>query len=154
MFGDAWSLLIVRDLMFRGLRTFNEFCASGEGIASNTLADRLVKLEAAGIVEWTADAADGRRVHYRLTRKGIDLAPALVEIVLWSTRYEKTDAPAAVVRAMREEREAFLASVRSNWESGVPVGASVGAPPGATGSRQPRATGTRRRAATRRKARR
>src|SRR5687767_15966738 len=77
IFGDAWSLLIVRDLMFKGLRTFSEFASSDERIATNILADRLARLESAGIVTKAADPADARRLHYRLTDKGLDLAPAL-----------------------------------------------------------------------------
>jgi DNA-binding HxlR family transcriptional regulator len=115
IFGDSWSLLIVRDLMFKGLRTFNEFAASDEGIATNILADRLAKLEAAGILVKRRDAADARRIHYRLTEKGIDLAPALVEIVLWTARHEDTDAPPSTIRAMRSHREQFLADVRARW---------------------------------------
>jgi DNA-binding HxlR family transcriptional regulator len=115
MFGDSWSLLIVRDLMFKGLRTFNEFVASDEGIATNILADRLAKLETAGILAKRPDPADARRTHYRLTEKGIDLAPALVEIVLWTTRYESTDAPPSMVRAMRSNRERFLTEIRQQW---------------------------------------
>src|SRR5215471_810502 len=88
IFGDSWSLLIVRDLMFKNLHTFNELLAAGEGIASNILTDRLAKLEAAGIVTKSADEADARRFRYRLTEKGIDLAPTLIEMVLWSARYE------------------------------------------------------------------
>ncbi|MGH9613914.1 MAG: winged helix-turn-helix transcriptional regulator, partial [Bryobacteraceae bacterium] len=72
MFGDRWSLLIVRDLMVRGFRTFKEFQGSDEGIATNILADRLRKLSAAGIVSAEAEKTDGRRVNYRLTEKGID----------------------------------------------------------------------------------
>jgi DNA-binding HxlR family transcriptional regulator len=117
IFGDSWSLLIVRDLMFKGLHTFNEFLAAGEGIASNILTDRLAKLEAAGIVTKSAHEADARRFRYRLTEKGIDLAPALAEIVLWSARYEKTDAPANTLRTMRTHREEFLAGVREQWRA-------------------------------------
>jgi DNA-binding HxlR family transcriptional regulator len=112
IFGDSWSLLIVRDLMFKGLRTFNEFAGSGEGIASNVLSERLLRLEAAGILSKEPDPTDGRRSRYRLTEKGADLAPALVEIVLWSARHEKTDAPAGTVRTMRSHREQFLGDVR------------------------------------------
>jgi DNA-binding HxlR family transcriptional regulator len=115
IFGDSWSLLIIRDLMFKGLRTFNEFSAAGEGIATNILTDRLTKLEAAGILAGQPDPADARRIHYRLTEKGIDLAPALVEIILWSARYEDTDAPPRIVRAMRSRRKQFLADVRKRW---------------------------------------
>lgn len=115
IFGDSWSLLIVRDLMFKGLRTFNEFSAAGEGIATNILTDRLAKLEAAGILAGQPDPADARRIHYRLTERGIDLAPALIEIVLWSARYEDTDAPPSTIRAMRSRRKQFLADVRKRW---------------------------------------
>lgn len=118
MLGDAWSLLIVRDLMFKDKQTYNEFLQGGESIASNILADRLRKLEAAGIVERRRDAADARRFIYRLTSKGIDLAPALVELVIWSARHEQTDAPPAVVRAMRSDRDAFIAGVRERWRAG------------------------------------
>jgi DNA-binding HxlR family transcriptional regulator len=113
--GDTWSLLIVRDLMFRGRRTFNEFLNAGEGIASNVLADRLSRLEKAGIVSKRRDVEDARRFLYRLTPKGIDLAPAMVELVQWTARYEKTDAPPRVVRALRRNREGFLAQIRATW---------------------------------------
>jgi DNA-binding HxlR family transcriptional regulator len=115
IFGDSWSLLIVRDLMFKGFRTFNEFLAAGEGIASNILADRLAKLETADILTKTADPNDARRFKYRLTEKGIDLAPTLVEIVLWSARYEDTEAPANTLRAMRNHRDEVLKDVRQRW---------------------------------------
>lgn len=115
IFGDSWSLLIVRDLMFKGLRTFSEFAAAGEGIATNILTDRLTRLEAVGILARQPDPTDARRIRYRLTAKGIDLAPALVEIVLWSARHEDTDAPPSIVRAMRLHRKRFLADVRKRW---------------------------------------
>lgn len=115
LLGDAWSLLIVRDLMFKGRHSFNEFLDGGEGIATNILADRLRRLEAAGIVEKQVDPSDRRRIRYGLTRKGIDLAPVLVELVVWSANHEATDAPADVVREMQAHRRAFLARVRRQW---------------------------------------
>lgn len=117
LLGDAWSLLIVRDLMFKNRRSYNEFLTGGEGIASNILADRLRRLEDGGIIEKRRDAADARRFVYRLTRKGIDLAPMLTELVVWSARHETTDAPPAVVRAMRTDRDAFIADVRKAWRT-------------------------------------
>jgi len=113
--GDAWSLLIVRDLMFKGYRSFNEFLNAGEGIASNILAERLARLESAGILTKSRDPGDARRYLYRLTEKGIDLAPTLVEVVLWAARHEQTDAPESTLHAMREDRERFLAAVRDSW---------------------------------------
>lgn len=115
LLGDAWSLLIVRDLMFKERRTFNDFLTGGEGIASNILADRLRKLEDADIIEKRRDPQDARRFIYRLSSKGIDLAPVLVELVIWSARHEQTDAPAAVVRNMRADRDGFVANVRQRW---------------------------------------
>ncbi|MFO1456511.1 MAG: helix-turn-helix domain-containing protein [Steroidobacteraceae bacterium] len=115
LLGDPWSLLIVRDLMFKGLDTYSGFLQAGEGIATNVLSDRLARLERAGLVTRRRQAGDRRRVRYRLTAKGMDLAPVLVELVLWSARHERTDAPAAVVKAMRRDRERFLAGVRQAW---------------------------------------
>ena len=77
MLGDRWSLLIIRDMMLREVRTYKEFMQSYEGIATNILADRLKKLTEYGIIEATPDAADRRRVTYQLTAKGIGLAPVL-----------------------------------------------------------------------------
>jgi DNA-binding HxlR family transcriptional regulator len=117
-FGDRWSLLIIRDLMVRGFRTFKEFHESGEGIATNILADRLQKLEDGGILTREPDATDARRVHYRLTEKGIDLAPALLELLVWGARHEHTWAPCALIENMAKNREEVLAEVRRRWREG------------------------------------
>jgi DNA-binding HxlR family transcriptional regulator len=111
MLGDRWSLLIVRDILFKGFRTFKEFLTAGEGIASNILTDRLRRLEADGILARGA-GDDGRVVVYRLTEKGLDLAPALVEIILWSDRHEDTAAPPATIREMHADRDAYVAALR------------------------------------------
>lgn len=113
LLGDPWSLLIVRDLMFKGIRTFSGFQQAGEGIATNILAERLKRLEAAGIITRRPDPEDGRRAIYALTPRGIDLAPMLVEMVIWSARHEETDAPPATVRAMKRDRDAFVREVRA-----------------------------------------
>jgi len=77
--GDRWSLLIIRDMMLRGFRTYKEFLDSYEGIATNILADRLRKLIAHGIIATQPDPSDGRKLFYLLTAKGLDLAPVLTE---------------------------------------------------------------------------
>jgi len=120
IFGDRWSLLVVRDLMVRGLRTFNELAASSEGIATNVLADRLRTLEAAGIVRAEQQRGDRRRVNYRLTQKGIDLAPVLLEILIWGARHERTGAPRALIRHMERNRPQVLAEVRRRWRERDP----------------------------------
>jgi DNA-binding HxlR family transcriptional regulator len=118
VFGDRWSLLIVRDLMVRGFRTFKEFEESGEGIATNILADRLQKLEANGIITSEADETDGRRLNYGLTEKGIDLAPVLLELLIWAARHEQTGAPCAFIAEMENNREAVLSETRRRWREG------------------------------------
>jgi DNA-binding HxlR family transcriptional regulator len=115
-FGDRWSLLIIRDLMVRGYRTYKEFLQSGEGIATNILADRLHKLESAGIITAEKVELDGRKVHYRLTGKGIDLAPVVLELLIWSARHEKTNAPCALIDRFAKNREAVLAETRRRWQ--------------------------------------
>jgi DNA-binding HxlR family transcriptional regulator len=116
--GDRWSLLIIRDLMVRGFRTFKEFRLSGEGIATNVLADRLERLEAAGIIAAEIEAADARRVNYKLTERGIDLAPLLLELLLWGARNQETSAPEALIARMENDREGFLSEVRRRWREG------------------------------------
>jgi DNA-binding HxlR family transcriptional regulator len=114
--GDRWSLLIVRDMMVRGFRTFKEFEKSGEGVATNILSDRLRKLAASGIIQSEADETDRRKVSYRLTKKGIDLAPVLLDLLIWGARHEKTRASRKVIEAMVQNRDAILAEVRRRWE--------------------------------------
>ena len=112
--GDRWSLLIIRDMMLRGSRTYKEFLESYEGIATNILADRLRKLEAHGIITAERDPSDGRKLIYLLTAKGIGLAPVLTEMVLWAAAHEDTGNQ-ALVRQMQKDKEQFLAAVRHRW---------------------------------------
>lgn len=117
--GDRWSLLIIRDLMFRGFRTYKELRESDEGIATNILADRLKRLEDCGIISTEPDATDRRKLIYRLTAKGIDLAPVLVELILWGARHEDTAAPPALVRKMEKHRTEFISELRERWAAGA-----------------------------------
>ena len=112
--GDRWSLLIIRDMMLRGFRTYKEFLGSYERIATNILADRLRKLETHGIIVSERDPSDGRKLIYSLTPKGLDLAPVLTEMVLWAAAHEDVG-NLALVRQMREDKEQFIAAVRQRW---------------------------------------
>jgi len=112
--GDRWSLLIIRDMMLRGFRTYKEFLGSYERIATNILADRLQKLIAHGIITTGRDSSDGRKLIYSLTPKGIDLAPVLTEMVLWAAAHEDT-ANQALVREMRKDKEQFILAIRQRW---------------------------------------
>ena len=110
--GDRWSLLVVRDLLFAGYRTFNEFLNAGEGMATNVLTDRLAKLTDAGILTKKPDPEDGRKWLYGLTRKGLDLAPVLLELSRWGTKYEHGIPPAGVLDAYEADRAGFLGELK------------------------------------------
>jgi len=121
LLGDRWSLLIVRDMMVRGCRTFREFQHAGEGIATNILADRLQKLEAARILTAEQAVEDGRSTHYRLTLKGIALAPVLLELLIWAAHHEETAAPCSFIEQMEQNRTAVLAETYRRWEQRDPT---------------------------------
>lgn len=95
--GDRWALLILRDIVFRGQRTYRDFLNSEEGIATNILASRLNHLIEAGILQHEGDEADGRKGNYSLTEKGLDLIPVIFEMVLWSAKYDKQSEAKRVV---------------------------------------------------------
>jgi DNA-binding HxlR family transcriptional regulator len=121
MIGDRWSLLIIRDLMVRGYRSFKEFENAGEGMATNILSDRLHKLKSTGIIATEVDESDQRRINYRLTKKGIDLAPVLLELLIWGARHEKTEASCVAIEKMAAHREALLNEVRRRWTENDPT---------------------------------
>jgi DNA-binding HxlR family transcriptional regulator len=121
IFGDRWSLLIVRDLMVRGYRTFRDFQKSGERIATNILADRLRKLERWGIISVEEEQTDRRKVNYRLTEKGIDLAPVLLDLLIWGARHEQTAAPCALIDDVEKNRQQVLTEVRRRWQERDPT---------------------------------
>jgi DNA-binding HxlR family transcriptional regulator len=108
--GDNWSLLIIRDLMFRGHSSYQAFLRSEEGIATNILADRLQRLEQNGLISKASDPADARKFIYALTEKGADLAPLLVEMTLFANRHSpRIDMPKEVVADMQRNKSAFTA---------------------------------------------
>lgn len=107
--------------MVRGYRTFREFRHAGEGISTNILADRLQKLQAGGMVNAEPAAEDGRSIHYRLTRKGIALAPVLLELLIWGAHHEDTAAPCALIAQLEQNRPAVLAEAYRRWEQRDPT---------------------------------
>ncbi len=115
IFGDKWTLLILRDLMLKKLKTFKEFQESGERIATNVLSDRLERLRKQGMVTAARSSVDARVVTYHPTAKGLDLLPVLVEMVLWSAQYEKTAAPPKMIEKMTKDKEGFIQELRERF---------------------------------------
>ncbi len=103
-FGDKWSLLILRDIVFRGKKTYGDFLKSQERIATNILASRLVALEADGILNKQANPEDARKDFYSLTEKGLDLIPMLFEMVLWSAKYDPGSEAKRIMRLVERIR--------------------------------------------------
>jgi DNA-binding HxlR family transcriptional regulator len=113
IFGDKWSLLIIRDLMFKNKKTYGEFLLSEEKIATNILADRLEMLECAGLLKSTVDPAKKSKYNYELTAKGVDLVPVLLEIVLWSATHDKkTAAPKEFVDRVKTDRQDLINEIK------------------------------------------
>ena len=108
VFGDRWTLLVLRDLLLRGKARYKEFLASDEGIASNILSERLKRLEATGIVTRETDPEDRRQVIYRPTEKGCSLTPVLLEIAAWGATHDaETAAPHRFAETFYANRQAF-----------------------------------------------
>lgn len=110
--GDRWSLLIVRDMLFASARTYKDFLASDEKIATNILANRLTRLQEAGIIFSEPNPLDGRSARYRLTEKGVDLVPVLMELSSWGARYEDGQPPNGILDAWQNDRASFIESIK------------------------------------------
>ncbi len=112
-FGDRWSLVIIRDMLIKGFQTYGEFLEGDENISTNILADRLQELEALGIISKQRDPDNGRRVLYRLTEKGADLAPIMLEIICWSRKYDgNTKVQDRIVERIEKDRHGFAAELK------------------------------------------
>lgn len=113
--GDKWALLIVRDMAFHGKSTYCEFLKSEEGIATNVLADKLVLLERSGLVEKKPHPDSKLKILYRLTQKGIDLVPVLVDIIIWSDQYlDISENGRRFAENARKDREGTIRQVLEN----------------------------------------
>ena len=113
VFGDPWTLLILRDLLLKGRSTYSDFLHAEEGIATNVLADRLTRLEQDGLVVADRGAGGGRAHRYRPTSKAIDLLPVLLEIIAWSAAYDPaTAADPAFVARLRSDRAGLERDLR------------------------------------------
>ena len=103
-FGDKWSFLIIRDLMFKGRKYYHEFIEAGEGISTNVLATHLADLESNGIVSKSRDPVKGSRFIYTLTQKGIELMPMMVAMIDWAEKFDaETEVPKDFIKKLRND---------------------------------------------------
>ena len=109
VWGDKWSLLIIRDLMFAKECTYGDFLRSPEGISTNILAARLKVLEENEIITKSDHPDSKAKVLYRLTRKGIDLLPIMIEINLWAEKYSSIpEDRKAVLKDVKKDKTGFI----------------------------------------------
>lgn len=114
IFGDRWTFLIVRDLMFKGKHYYGEFLLSEEGIATNILSDRLSLLESNGIVDKSSDPSHKQKILYSLTQKGIDLVPVLIEVIMWSAKYDRNSAvDMKFVKSVQKDKVGLISEISS-----------------------------------------
>jgi DNA-binding HxlR family transcriptional regulator len=112
LIGDKWSLLIIRDIMLSGKNTYNEFLKSEEKIATNVLADRLSMLEEVGILQKEEHPESKAKIFYRLSDRGIDLLPVLVELILWSDKYLPISPQAKeFAKALRKDKQTMIKQI-------------------------------------------
>lgn len=109
IWGDKWSLLIVRDLMFAKECTYGDFLKSDEKIATNILASRLLTLETNGIITKHDHPESKAKVLYKLTPKGVDLLPLMLEINIWADKYFTLPADRkAILEEVKKDKEGFI----------------------------------------------
>ncbi len=112
IFGDQWTLLIIRDMSIKGVRTYGELLEGWEGISTNILAQRLKQLEENGLLTKHRDPENWRSFVYQLTQKGRDLAPVIAEIILWSGKYNSAShAMTDTLEKVRSNKTEFEQSI-------------------------------------------
>ncbi len=111
-FGDKWTFLIIRDMVFDQKKFYKDFLSSGEGMATNILSDRLKRLENIGVIESRVYEEKKTMKEYTLTKKGRDLIPVLLETIAWSAKHQDGLAvPKNFLKAMKNDRRELIARV-------------------------------------------
>ena len=142
VFGDKWTLVVVRDMVLKGKRYFNELLVTREKMASNILADRLKRLAEERVITKTQDPENASRFIYELTPKGKELIPLLLEVLRWGAKHVPNSDPVPeLVRWVKKDRDgvtqAILESLKKN-ESFVHAHGFLRIPPLRTSGRPPR----------------
>jgi len=113
-FGVKWALLIIRDLMFKGKRHYNQFLEGGENISTSVLRDKLRLLQEGGIITKGQDHVKKSRIRYSLEKKGIALLPMMIEMISWSGEFDKeTEADLNFLSQAKGNKEKLLTELRN-----------------------------------------
>ena len=116
VFGDKWTMLIIRDLLFYGKDSFGEFLCSNEKIATNILTDRLNLLLREGFVTKHTSPTNKSKFLYRPTEKTIEMIPILSEITLWAEKYNPGDAAKPISEPLKRNKTKALRDLKKRVE--------------------------------------
>jgi len=101
----------------RGKSRYQEFLNSEEGIATNILADRLVRLERLGLISKSSDPDDKRQFRYSATEKGLDLLPVIFAMARWSVKYDPhIDTASPFLKRLKADEGALMRQIRSQFK--------------------------------------
>ena len=113
IFGDRWTLLVLRDLMLEARFHYKDLLASADGIATNVLADRLKRLERRGLIRRERDPSDARQFIYMPTQAAIGLIPMLIELIVWSAENTDSSVDPELIRRFHNDRENLIAELQN-----------------------------------------
>ena len=108
IFGDRWTLIVLRDLMLRSRQRYGELLDGDEGIATNVLAERLKRLEHRRLITKRRDPADARQFIYLPTELAVSLVPMLVEMIVWGIRTGDKGAGSDFLERFETERDKLI----------------------------------------------
>ncbi len=118
--GDKWMLVIIKQMLIQGIKTFKEFTESDEAIATNILSSKLKCLEQYGLIERTDHPTNKKTKLYHLTEKGLSLTPLIVELALWSDQNLRKSNPimrqSPELESMKSNKEGFIEKLKKNYK--------------------------------------
>jgi DNA-binding HxlR family transcriptional regulator len=116
IFGDRWTLLIMRDLLMRNRKRYQDFLNASEGISTNILAQRLTYLEEMGLTTKTPDPHNKKQFNYIPTAKALDLLPVLCEVIRWGLKHHPDAQSNPVVDKMLKDETNFKKDIRVQFQ--------------------------------------
>ena len=119
VFGDKWSLLIIRDIMLRNKVSYSEFLSSEEKIASNILVNRLGVLEAEKIVVKEVSPTNKSKFLYSITQKGLDLLPIVIEIMDWGAKYNSNCPRKELGKKIKKDKASVISELSQSLKSKI-----------------------------------
>jgi DNA-binding HxlR family transcriptional regulator len=113
IFGDRWTLLVLRDILLESLYTYKDILAANKGMATSVLADRLKRLQRRGLISKARDASDARQFIYRPTKLGVSVIPMLVEMIVWGAKHGNGTADSSFIRRLNTDRDNWIKELQS-----------------------------------------